>query len=96
MEGEDPANQETFHAKDSFISAKLWKKLIIIVAGVAMNLLTAWVIFTALFRHGMSPLAVSNNFESESYLMPSISFLQEKGFAIGEVFPGALIQEIES
>jgi regulator of sigma E protease len=31
LEGEDPSNPEVFYAKDSFITAKLWKKLIIIL-----------------------------------------------------------------
>ena len=38
--------------KDSFQKAKLWKKVIIILAGVAMNLLIAFVIFTGIFMAG--------------------------------------------
>jgi membrane-associated protease RseP (regulator of RpoE activity) len=94
LEGEDANNPETFYAKESFITAKLWKKLIIIVGGVAMNFLTAWVIFTLLFWHGTQPLGVSNEQSSESYLIPSLTFLQQEGFATGEVKSGVIVQEV--
>jgi membrane-associated protease RseP (regulator of RpoE activity) len=95
MKGEDPTKPDVFYAKDSFITAKLWKKLIIIVAGVAMNLLTAWVIFTLLFRHGTQPLGISSEPASESYLIPNLVFLQEVGFASGSVGSGVIVQGIE-
>ncbi|MDR2191078.1 MAG: site-2 protease family protein [Candidatus Peribacteria bacterium] len=94
LEGEDPANPEVFYAKNSFITAKLWKKLIIIVGGVAMNVLTARVIFTLLFRHGTQPLGLSNEPTSESYLIPHLTFLQSAGFATGEIKPGVAIEKI--
>jgi membrane-associated protease RseP (regulator of RpoE activity) len=87
LKGEDPENPEEFHAKDSFISAKLRKKLIIIIGGVTMNVLTAWVIFTLLFRHGTQPLGISPMEDSESYLIPNLAFLQREGFASGEMKP---------
>ena len=95
LKGDDPSKPDTFHAKDSFISAKLWKKLIIMVGGVAMNLLTARVIFTLLFRHGTQPLGISGDENSKSHLVPSINFLQEQGFLTGELKDGAIIQTIE-
>jgi membrane-associated protease RseP (regulator of RpoE activity) len=94
LEGEDPSNPEAFHSKESFISAKLWKKLIIIVGGVTMNFITAWVVFTLLFRHGTQPLGISKESTSKSYLIPHLSFLQQEGFATGEIKPGVIIQEI--
>jgi S1-C subfamily serine protease len=60
-----------------------------------MNLLTAWVIFTLLFRHGTKPLGVSP-LESESYLMPNLNFLRAEGFATGDNRPGVLVQEVMS
>jgi membrane-associated protease RseP (regulator of RpoE activity) len=94
LKGEDPANPDEFHAKDSFISAKLRKKLIIIVGGVSMNLLTAWVIFTLLFRHGTQPLGISSEPTSESYLITNLAFLQEAGFASGNINSGIIVKEI--
>jgi membrane-associated protease RseP (regulator of RpoE activity) len=94
LEGEDPSHPETFRAKDSFITAKLWKKLLIILGGIIMNLIAARIIFTALFWIGINPLAPNDRFESESYLMPNISFLIDKGFADGEIRSGVVIREI--
>lgn len=94
LEGEDPSNPETFHAKDSFISAKLWKKLIIIIWWVTMNLITAWIIFTLLFWHGTQPLGISSEQSSESYLIPSMNFLQEQKLLSGTNGSGVIIQEI--
>jgi membrane-associated protease RseP (regulator of RpoE activity) len=93
LKGDDPSNPDEFHAKDSFISANLRRKLLIIVGGVTMNLLTAWVIFTFLFRYGTKPLGTSP-LESESYLMPSLNFLKAEGFATGDIKPGVVIQEV--
>lgn len=96
LEGEDPSHPETFYAKDSFITATLWKKLIIILGGVAMNFVTAWVIFTCLFWHGTQPLGISPLEESRSYLIPSFSFLEAQGFVEQEMHPGVLITEVTS
>jgi hypothetical protein len=53
-----------------------------------MNLLFAWIVFTALFTHGIQPISIIPEnalaTESRSYLMPSASFLQEEGFLSGE------------
>jgi membrane-associated protease RseP (regulator of RpoE activity) len=94
MKGEDPSKPDVFYAKDSFITAKLWKKLIIIVAGVTMNLLTAWVIFTLLFWHGTQPLGISSEPTSESYLIPNLAFLQETDFASGSIGSGVVVKDI--
>ena len=77
LEGDDPNRPEATYAKNSFVTAKLWKKLIIMVWGVTVNALTAFLIFTGLFWHGATPLGISSWTESESYLIPSRSFLEE-------------------
>lgn len=84
LKGEDPKHQEEFHAKDSFIKANIGRKFLILVAGVAANFLAAWAIFTFVFTLGTKPISlVSENMTTtpiESYLMPTKSFLYEKGF----------------
>jgi len=75
LEGDSP---DTFHTQDGIVMAKLRKKLLIILGGVIMNLIAAWIIFTFLFRHGTQPLGISNEQSSQSYLIPSLNFLQEK------------------
>ena len=94
LEGEDPSKPETFSAKDSFISASLRKKIIIVLWGVSMNILTAWVFFTILFVHGVQPLGISSDETSESYLISSQTFLKQEGFLSGSLSSGILITEV--
>lgn len=82
LKGEDPRNEQDFHAKDSFIKAKIWKKIIILLAGVTMNLILARVLFTAIFTMGTQPISIlpENALSSHqnSYLMPTVKFLQSE------------------
>ena len=84
LKGEDPNKPEEFHARDSFISAKLWKKIIILLAGVFMNFMAAWVIFTTVFTLGTEPISIlpenAIDIKSTSLLMPTFSYLQKEWF----------------
>lgn len=84
LKWEDPNNEVDFMAKDSFITTPLWKKIIILVWGVGMNLIFAWLFFTIAFWKGIEPLQVIPenmlSTKSQSYLMPSYSFLDEQWF----------------
>ncbi len=83
LKGED-SSEEDCEDKDTFMAAKLWKKLMIIVAGVVMNLITAFVIFTAIFTIGVRPISIVPNevagIKAESFLTPSVDFLTKKDF----------------
>jgi len=89
LKGEDPDVHEDFHAKDSFIKAKIRRKVIIMIAGVGMNLIVARALFTAIFTMGTQPISVlpENALISEqnSYLMPTKTFLYEEWFISEEV-----------
>jgi len=89
LKGEDPNVQEDFHAKDSFIKAKIRKKILILISGVGMNLILARVLFTAIFTMGTQPISVlpENAVTStqNSYLMPTVNFLQKQGFISGNL-----------
>lgn len=89
LKGEDPKDQADFNAKDSFIQAKIRKKVIILLAGIGMNLLLAWVLFTAIFTMGTKPITVlpENAFavNQNSYLMPTINFLSQEWFISGDL-----------
>ncbi len=61
-----------------------------------MNILTAWILFTVLFVHGTQPLGISSNEDSRSYLMPSQTFLEEKGFLSGSVYSGVKVTDVLS
>jgi len=83
LKWEDPENSEEFNARDSLISAKIHKKIIIILGWVMMNFLTAWLIFTTVFTIWTQPVSVVANenivaSNAHSYLMPSLDFLKEQ------------------
>ncbi len=89
MGGEDPTDEKEALAPGSFMLAAWRKKLIITAAGVAVNLLFAWMLLVVVFSLGIKPISIvpSEAFPqgSQSYLMPSIDFLQEKGFLSGDI-----------
>lgn len=84
LKWEDPEDQETFKAKDSFVMASFFSKTIILFAGVTVNFLFAWLVFTWLFWRWLSPLMMipenASNIHIDSYLTPTTSFLVEKGY----------------
>lgn len=82
LKGEDQNDKEDFYAKDSLITAKLRKRIIIVCAWVFMNFVFAWIIFSAIFLKWTYPIwiipsdkHVTNN---QSYLIPSVEFIKEK------------------
>ncbi len=82
LKGEDPKDEADFNAKDSFIKAKLKRKIMILIAGVSMNLFLARILFSSIFTMGTQPISVlpENALSSHqnSYLMPTINFLQKE------------------
>ena len=97
FEWDDPTDDETYKNPNTLFTAPLWKRLIVIFAWVTMNFLTAFVLFTFLFRHGIQPLTVTQSAEdlwSKSYLIASPSFLREQWFLTWEVEKWVLIQEV--
>lgn len=89
LKGEDPKDEADFKAKDSFIKAKIQKKILILIAWVGMNLLLAWILFSAIFTMGTQPISVlpENALSStqNSYLMPTVNFLWQQGFISGDL-----------
>lgn len=43
--GEDEVNKKILEDKRSFAAQKVWKRIIVVVAGIAMNLVIAWILF---------------------------------------------------
>ena len=95
LKWEDPSNPEEFNAPDSFMSAKFWKKIIILLWWVTANFLVAWVLFTIIFTAWTQPLSIlpenSIKWESHSLLMPTYSYLQELWFLEWEEIDAPLI-----
>lgn len=99
LKWEDPKHDEDFHAKDSFMQAKLWKKVVILLAWVSMNVLLAYVLFVLVFVSGVKPISIipdnALSVQSESYLMPTVSFLDEQWLFSGDVAQRpALIEQV--
>lgn len=61
------------HDKDSLASKNFWQQSTVIFAGVIMNFLFAFVIFSTLFMVGVEPLGINTKFETatETKLIPS-------------------------
>ena len=89
LKGEDPSETEDFHAKDSFIKAKMRRKIIILIAGVSMNFIVARVLFSFIFWQGTKPISLlpenALRADSHSYLIPTFSFLEKQGFTSGNL-----------
>lgn len=85
---ESPAEDGALTQSDSFLRASFLWKVAILLGGVTMNIITAWVIFTLWFWHGIKPIQVLPNnvmvTQSQSYLMPSYSFLQDQWLLEGD------------
>ena len=83
-----PTRHKRFFAKDWFITARFWNKLLILAWWVLMNLIAAWIIFTTVFAIWTKPLSVlpenAIKWESHSLLMPTYSYLEDQWFIIWE------------
>lgn len=88
LKWDDPADELEFRAKDGFMSAKFWNKILILSGWVLANLIVAWIIFTSVFAIGTKPISVlpenAIKWDSTSLLMPTYSFLEKEWFISGE------------
>ncbi len=83
LKGEDPEKKDTFSAKDSILNVNMFKKTIILLGGIIMNVLTAWILFAITFMVGTKPFQIIPDSmmktQIQSYLMPSHSFALKQG-----------------
>jgi len=72
MKGEE-MNEAGTHDPDSLAGKNFWQQSAVILAGVVMNFLFAFVIFSALFMVGVEPLGINTKFQTstETKLIPS-------------------------
>jgi len=52
-DGEDKEDKESKKDSLNFSSQKIWKRVIVLVAGVSMNIIAGWIIFSAVFMVGV-------------------------------------------
>lgn len=57
--GEDSSDPKVLKAKNSFASKTLWQRTGVIVAGVVMNFVLAWLLITIGFMIGMRPFLIT-------------------------------------
>ena len=78
---EDFQSDSEIYDKDSFHAQPFWKKVIILLWWVFMNLLIAFVLFFVAFWIWIKPVFIipdsANSFHSTSYLFPTTSFAQK-------------------
>ena len=81
IDGEDFSKPSAF-ADGAFMSKSLPKRLLVLVAGVVMNLVLAWAIFTGMFLVGAKPLTVipMDIGPTHSFFLPSFEESLESGF----------------
>ncbi len=98
LKWEDPENEEEFLASDSLITASLWRKIVILLAGITMNFIATYLIFVVVFMVGVQPIQVSTDMNSNtSYLSPSVDTLYTKWYTDTDVVTqSAMISEILS
>ncbi len=98
LKWEDPENEEEFLASDSLITASLWRKIVILLAGITMNFIATYLIFVVVFMVGVQPIQISTDTSHNiSYLSPSIDTLYEKWYTdTNIVTQSAIISEILS
>lgn len=86
---ENPGEEWALAATDSFINASFLRKVAVLLGGIVMNIIGAWIIFTIWFAVGMKPIQIlpanAIKWESYSYLMATESFLLQEWFLSGEV-----------
>lgn len=88
--GEDEVDKEVLENKHSFASQVVSKRILVVVAGVLMNLFLAWILFWIVLS--------SQNFKVQLPLLTQHHFalvtqIDEKIILIGEVAPGSPAQE---
>lgn len=91
----DPATDPDY--QKSFIAKKWWQQIAVLIAGVTMNFLFAWVLFTLSFMIGAP--TITSGIPSDQIQNPQLTVLQVvKGSPADQVgiVPGSKIIEIES
>ncbi len=103
--GEDASDSKALKAKNSFASKTKWQRSQVIVAGVVMNFILAWVLIAIGFSVGMKPFLITQDDvikAQEAGLIEIMSVLNVHEITDGgplskvDILPGDLIVEINS
>lgn len=91
MLGEDASDPQMAKNKRSFAAQPMRKRIQVIVAGVVMNFLLAWILLTVGYSFGMQPLLTPED------VLPAISsgtIVLSEGAKIKEVDSGSVAEEV--
>ncbi len=91
MMGEDATDSKMLKKKRSFVAQPMRARVLVIVAGVVMNFLLAWVLLVAGFTVGMQPLLVPED------VLPAVNsglIELEEGVKVKEVTPQTIASEL--
>ena len=102
--GEDAVDEKILKDKNSFASKSLLKRTSVILAGVFMNIVLAWVIITIGFSFGMKPFLVTQEdmqagIDSGLVETQQVLYIHEivpgSPIAQSDIAPGDLITEVD-
>ncbi|MCF7836792.1 site-2 protease family protein [Candidatus Gracilibacteria bacterium] len=87
MKGEDASDKKSLKDKDSFAAKKVWQRIIIVCAGVAMNLLIGFLLLTIVFSIGTTVLAPAEEVDQVLSENPKAEFVgaQPMGILVEQV-----------
>ena len=85
MEGEDELDPKKAKSNQSFSVKSVWERSQVILAGVFMNFVLAWVLFTLLFTFGSDPIIVSS--EDMKKQINAGNVVVEEGLDVYDVSP---------
>lgn len=97
MLGEDDGDETTKNNPNSFMNQKLWKRMLIVTAGVIMNFALAIVCLSIVFTAGFFPLAIVDDqkIPVDSYIIQRESFAKETGTLVETNEKGILIESVQ-
>jgi regulator of sigma E protease len=91
MKGEDTHDTKLLKAKDSFAAKKVWQRIVIVCAGVTMNLLSGFVLLVIVFSIGSTYLVPTPEAASLLGKKPEATLVSQEplGVLVGDVLPGS-------
>lgn len=101
LKGENPEDAEEFLAADSLITAPLWRKIVILLAGIFMNFLTTYLIFVVVFAVGVKPIQILPDAVAPEWhmsrILPTISSLPQLWYVNEELMNApVLVDQVAS
>ncbi|MCK5472241.1 site-2 protease family protein, partial [Candidatus Gracilibacteria bacterium] len=88
MKGEDAHSPKLLKEKDSFAAQKVWKRIVIVCAGVVMNLITGFLLLSIVFSIGTTYLSPTEEVNATIAKNPEAEFVgvQPLGMLVNEIF----------